>query len=302
MKKRLKGDAVSKELCKLYSKFATLVGKLRDRLDELITNRQLELRSVARRIEEFLNIQKLTQLRTIDDVFHEIKNYYYYFNCRVIEYIICEFLDRHDELHKLIKRYIKRKRKFEKSSKLKELKEAITGSLFQNQFTPSVTTCKVVITLHHKWNDTTLECFNKFLEHYFGYDKMNLLNHISIEPGSICISFVAPLVHSQSLISAVKTEIKIKSMQRLGVFELVINEYSVVTQERDCVNLENSLIEAVTEGNAFEVSMLLSMGISSNINMLFELATNPQVSDILKNYDQLRMDDSFSSSDDKGMS
>ena len=152
--------------------------------------------------------------------------------------------------------YVAKLKSFEESTTLREFRSAIKEALLPHS---SETTCKVVVKLNERWNDMTIKNLKLLLKHYF--QRSDLFNHIHIDKGSVCITFLVPVSQVRYLISAVAN--RTKSLQRIGVFELIING-KVLLDEYDTTNFEESLIEAAKSGNTFEVSMLLQLGTDPN--------------------------------------
>lgn len=265
---------VSWSLEKLHTKLATLVRKLRGRLAKHIKNGKIELVDIARSLEEYLRVGDLTDEVSVDKLFNRIQGYYYCLNCSVINYIFQEFLTKNDDTDLLeeMKEYLSNLECF-KSTKLLDLQSAIHKALppINNQ-TIIETTCEVVLKFKGQWENQTINTLESFLKHYF--NRNDLFNYVQVERGCICVTFLVPHSYYQYLID--KATPMIKSMYRVGLFKLIING-NVLLDEKDGVNIGESLVEAAKSGDTFEVAMLLLLGANpyykdSNENSAMSLA------------------------------
>ena len=248
---------VNKSLKRLRSTFSNLVTDVRSQLAQHIEDGVLKLIKIARNLEEQLKVTGLTGITCIDELFNSIQDYYYYLNCSVIEHIVETFLTHNEEdekLQKEMERYASKLESFKESTKLVELQSAIDKVFPLNHSVSD--TCKVVLKFKGQWEGETIKDLERFLRHYF--DRDDLFNYIHTERGCIQVTFLVPHSYSQYLIDMV-TPSKIKSMHRVGVLQLVING-DVLLDEKDTINIDESLMEAVKLNDTFEVSMLVSLG------------------------------------------
>ena len=248
---------VNKSLKRLRSTFSNLVTEVRSQLAQHIEDGVVKLIKIARNLEEQLKVPGLTGITCIDKLFNSIQDYYYYLNCSVIEHIVETFLTHNEEdekLQKEMEKYAFNLESFKESTKLVELQSAIDKVFPLNHSVSD--TCKVVLKFKGQWEGETIKDLERFLRHYF--DRDDLFNYIHIERGCIQVTFLVPHSYSQYLIDMV-TPLKIKSMCRVGVLQLVING-DVLLDEKDTINIDESLMEAVKLNDTFEASVLLSLG------------------------------------------
>ena len=249
---------VNKSLKRLRSTFSLLVAKIRSQLAQHIEDGVIKLIIIARYFEEQLRVTGLTGVTCIDKLFNSIQDYYYYLNCSVIEHIVETFLIHNEEdikLQKEMEEYACELESFNESTKLVELQSAI-HKVLPSSHSVSDTSCEVVLKFKGRWERETIKDLERFLQHYFV--RNDLFNYIHVEPGCIQVTFLVPRSYSQYLINMVSPS-KIKSMYRIGVLQLVING-DVLFDEKDTINFDESLIEAVNLCEMFEVSVLLSLG------------------------------------------
>ena len=266
-------DSIASELDDLHSSFSCIVGKVRDRLENLINEEKIRFREIAFSIEEYLYLKgHLQQLQSIQKLFDSLRDYYYYLNPSVIKFIIKKFLTKEkksscmeyitrwlvqkdEDLLGVLERYLDQLRSFKESTQLKSFKSDIDNAFLTYHSPSSGNTCEVSIKLNNRWDELTMKSLELLLEHYF--HRGDLFSHIKIGEGSICITYLVPSAATPDLIAAATP--KAGSMHRVGVFYLSING-EVLLEEKDNVNIDESLMKAVKLNDTFEVSVLLSLG------------------------------------------
>ena len=248
----------------LHSSFADLDFKLRDEFEKLITNRTVDLRTIARRAATYLSIPVSSLKYTnIDELFDSLKPFYDFFTCGVLQYLTDTYLStaQTDELTQ----YINDVDKFSESSQLKHIQSTIKEKLCHLPATPSTNsdqTKPVVIKLHDRWEEMTLKNFKKVLQHHFEPKFADLFSLVDIEPGSVIITLQIPTTQAQYLIDTIN--IKTDSMYRLGIMEVAVDDNTVPIRREDDNNFDVSLHQSVKAGDSFEVSLLLQLGANPN--------------------------------------
>ena len=225
---------------------------LLDRLSNHVKNGVIEFIRMARSIGQLIKVKGLASVASVDELFDSINEHYSYLNCDHIEFAVKNFLtDKDQDLKDRMEAYVKDLQNFKTSIKLRQLKKALDSV----RLTHSHSSCKVVIKLVGEWENEPLAKLEDFLKQYFKKD--SLFNLARVTDGCISVTFLVPLSFSQYLIDTATPQLK--SMYRVGVLQLVINDV-VLLDGKDDINLNESLIEAVKLGEAFEVSLLLSLG------------------------------------------
>ena len=146
---------------------------------------------------------------------------------------------------------------FSGSSQLQYIKTAIEEALLLKEEVTEIS-CEVIIKLHGRCGQMTLKNFYKLINYLFP-TKRHFLTHIHVEPGLICVQFLAPLSQSQSLMlmAAEKTEF----MYQVGIYEMIINDHPILMEEEDqLVTIEQSLLQATQAGHHNDVIILLDLG------------------------------------------
>ena len=215
-------------------------------------------------MKQFLRIMKVATEKQSNFylLFDELQPYYDFLNCELIEAIVECFLKGH-QVHDKVAQYVRRLEEFLESPTLLDLKSAIQDGLIPRQECTDAT-CRVVITLSGKWGTISFSIFREVIKYIIGKE---LLTHIEIKPGSIVVSFLAPVTHSHSLVD--RASLKVEFMNRIGIIDMYISDSLVII--RSCHQLMNTVLTIINlylmqlkEGHVFDISVLLQLG--ANIN------------------------------------
>ena len=179
------------------------------------------------------------------------------------------------EIENELEGYLEMMRMFQKSVKIKQLKEVM--SLVPKQDDTS-DTCDVNIKLNGEWEEGTLENLQQLRKHMF-CNKQYRLNHMTVdERDSLCITFTIPTSQLQGVVDEIKqskTFIELVGVSRVSVGDVDIliskpddTEFSLISGVN--INDFNSegktaLMLASEAGHAEVVDTLLSAGANVNI-------------------------------------
>uniref|UniRef100_A0A1X7SIP0 Uncharacterized protein n=1 Tax=Amphimedon queenslandica TaxID=400682 RepID=A0A1X7SIP0_AMPQE len=263
----------------LRANFALFMADLLGQLSEHITNGVIKLIRLARFMTSLTEVADLEAVVTVDKLFYMINGHFSYLNYEYIEFVVKNFLtDEDQDLKGRMETYVKDLENFKTSIKLRQLKKALDDV----RSTHSHSSCKVFIKLVGEWENEPLARLEDFLKHYFKKD--SIFNLSSVTDGCLSVTFLVPLSFSQYLIDTATPQLK--SMSRVGVLQLMINDV-VLLDEKDDVNLNESLTEAVKIDDTFEVSLLLSLGAdpcyeNSNGDKVLELALQGGYEEIIE--------------------
>ena len=249
-------DQVAENLETLHFMFTSIIAKVRSRLAGAIKDGTHKLVDIALFVEEYTEGKGLTEIENIHKLFNTIQPHYCFLNCELIEKLVKRFLSR-DLIQTELEEYSNKLEKFSESSQLQYIRTAIEEALLP-KLDVTETSCEVIIKLHGRCGQMTLKNFYKLINYLFP-TKKHFLTHIHIEPGSICVRFLAPRSQSQSLIlmAAEKTEF----MYQVGIFEMFINDQPIILEEEDqSVTIEQSLLQATQAGHNNDVVILLELG------------------------------------------
>lgn len=249
-------DQLVTDIQQLHKKFASVVINVRKTIVVLVGADTAKLADIARFIEETNEIKGLTKLTSVDELFNEIQ--YCFLNCEVIEEIVNQFLSG-SAVENELNDYILELEHFETSAELQHVKTAIEEALLPKKETTE-SSCEVIIKLNGKWRKETLKNFKKLIEYLFS-GKRKLINHIRIEKGSICVRFLVPRLHSNTLVAIAKE--KIELMELLGIFKIYIDNQPIITQnENENFSFDTSLLQAAKTGNNELTKLLLEFKIN----------------------------------------
>lgn len=249
-------DEVAKSIDSLHSQFSDLTTEIRNGFDKLIAEGEVELLGIARNAGDYLRIPvESLKTESVDEFFDHLQPHYDFFNFSVLKHLVSKYL-RKNRLNSKLNQYARRVDKFAKSSQLKHIRSVIKQKLLSLPTTSSGSALKVVIKLNERWEDMTLENFNKVLKHYFG-STSDLFSHIDIDYSSVMVKMLIPVSVSQEFID--KVIAKKVFMSRLGIYEVVIDGEIIFSQEDDN-NFDQSLHQSVEADNRFEVSKLMELG------------------------------------------
>ena len=238
---------VATELKRFFCDFTSLVRRIISHLEEMIKTSKCKLTDIARHIGLFLSeeieLDKLTEVTTIDKLFDKIKHHYCFLNCTLIESIVNKFLCG-DVLQTELKQYLEELDSFEKSAELQDIKTAIEEALLPKQ-EATETTCKVIIKSTKRWEKMTIKNFKKLFFYLFGEV---VYAHIMILPGSIFLEFLVPRSQIQSLV-LIAAE-KVELMYQVGIFEMIVDGKLIFKKEEDTtITFEQSLLQAAQTGH-----------------------------------------------------
>ena len=229
----------------------------------MVQKGEVELRAIARSAAAYLSIKVSTlQHCTVDELFDSLQPHYDLFNCSVLKYLTDTYLSN---AQAEVTQYLDKVDKFSESSQLKHIRSTIKEKLSSLPATASPTTSDqkkpIVIKLNDRWEEMTIGKLKTVLKHYFGVTS-DLFSHISFDYGSFVITLLIPTSVSHSLIDTIND--KTNSMSRLGILEVAVDDNTIPIREEDDDNFDISLRQSVTDGDSFEVSMLLQLGADPN--------------------------------------
>ena len=255
---------VATNIKSLHSRFASLDSDIRDEFEELVEKGKVELKAVARSAATYLDVP-VSSLKydDVDELFDSLKKYYDFFSCGVLKHLTDEY---HSNTQAELAQYIDSVDEFSKLSQLKHIRSTIKKILSSLPSAASPTTSDqtkpVVIQLHGRWDEMTLNKFKRVLQYYFGHKIADISTIVDIDFGSVIITLLIPASLSQSLIDTINN--KTNSMSRLGIMEVAVGMNTIPIRREDDNNFDISLRQSVKAGDSFEVSILLQLGADPN--------------------------------------
>ena len=265
-------DPVAEDLAKLYNEFVDLVTNIKNTLRKLITNGKDTLIGIAEYLGEYFRITGLTHAIDIQTLFEGLWSHYNYLNCNVLEKIIEHY--QLDELKGDMFAYKQHLEEFKQSTTLDKFKKAVKEALIPNP-EATATTCEVIIKINDRWRNTPLKTFEALVNHFF-HERMN---HIRVEPGSICVILLVPRSRLDYILKRAKL---MKEFAKLvGIFELTIDAGQPIVQEKEekQFSFDKALEESSKVGNV-EAMQFLQDIIKKEIDLCakeLDYYTSPEV-------------------------
>ena len=188
------------------------------------------------------------------DLFNKLQPYYSFLSYDILVNITREFIG--GEIENELEGYLVIMRKFQKSVKIKQLKEAMSLIPIQDD------TCDVNIKLNGQWEEGTLENLQQLLKHMF-HNKQHLLNDMTVdERDSLCITFKIPISQSRNIADEIKGSKEF--IKCVGVFRMSVRDVDVSIMEDSKFSFSSGLLTAADNGINKAVQFLLDMGVNIN--------------------------------------
>ena len=242
----------------LHNDHEQLAEKIKKSINDQIEEKQQTLSQVAEKIETHIQDTSLSKAQNIHELFNKLQPYYSFLCCDILVEIVREFIG--GEIENELKGYLVMMRKFQKSAKIKQLKEVM--SLVPRQEDTS-DTCDVDIQLNGEWEEGTLENLQQLLKHTFR-NKQYLLNHMTVdERDSLRITFTIPPSQSDSVADEVKGIQKFSDL--IGISRVSVGDVNVVSKlSTTQFSFSSGLFRAAQNGIDEAVQLLLEVGVNIN--------------------------------------
>ena len=239
----------------LHKDYEQLPEKVKKCINDQIEEKKLTISQVAEKIETHFPVTRLTKAQNAHELFNKLQPYYYFLSCDILVDITKEFIG--GEIENELEGYLVMMRKFQKSVKIKQLKEAI--SLVPKQDDTS-DTCDVSIQLNGEWEEGTLENLQQLVKHMF-HNKQYLLNHLTVdERDSLCITFTIPTSQSVGITDEVKGSKQF--IECVGVSRVSVGDVDVSIMEDSKFSFSSGLLKAAENGTNKAVQFLLEMEVN----------------------------------------
>ena len=240
----------------LHNDHEQLSEKIKESINDQIEEKQQTLLQVAEKMEAHIQDTGLTKAQNIHELFNKLQPYYSFLSCDILVEIVREFIG--GEIQNALEGYLVMMRKFQKSAKIKQLKEVM--SLIPKQDDTS-DTCDVDIQLNGEWEEGTLENLQQLLKHTFR-NKQYLLNHMTVdEKDSLRITFTIPPSQSDSVVDAVKGIQKFSDL--IGISRVSVGDVNVVSKLNiPQFSFSSGLFRAAQNGIDEAVRLLLEVGVN----------------------------------------
>ena len=239
----------------LHKDYEQLPEKVKTSINDQIEEKKLTILQVAEKIETHFPVTSLTKAQNAHELFNKLQPYYSFLSCDILVDITREFIG--GEIENELEDYLIMMRKFQKSVKIKQLKEVMSLVPIQHDTSD---TCDVNIQLSGEWEEGTLENLQQLLKHMF-HNKQYLLNHMTVdERSSLCITFKFPTSQSDGIADEVKKSKEF--IECVGVSRVSVGDVDVSIMEDSKFSFSSGLLKAAENGTNKAVQFLLEMGVN----------------------------------------
>ena len=240
---------------KLHKDYEQLPVKVKKSINDQIEEKKLTIFQVAEKIETHFEVTSLTKAQNTHELFNKLQPYYSFLSCDILVDITKEFIG--GEIENELEGYLVMMRKFQKSVKIKQLKEVMSLVPIQHDTSD---TCDVNIKLNGEWEDGTLENLQQLLKHMF-HNKQYLLNHMTVdERQSLCITFTIPTSQSVGIAEEVKESKEF--IECVGVSRVSVGDVDVSIMEDFKFSFSSGLLRAAGNGIKEAVQFFVEMGVN----------------------------------------
>ena len=239
----------------LHKDYEQLPEKVKNSINDEIEEKKLTILQVAEKIETHFPVTSLTKAQNAHELFNKLQPYYSFLSCDILVDITREFIG--GEIENELEDYLIMMRKFQKSVKIKQLKEVMSLVPIQHDTSD---TCDVNIQLNGEWEEGTLENLQQLLKHMF-HNKQYLLNHMTVdERSSLCITFKFPTSQSDGIADEGKKSKEF--IECVGVSRVSVGDVDVSIMEDSKFSFSSGLLKAAENGTNKAVQFLLEMGVN----------------------------------------
>ena len=239
----------------LHKDYEQLPEKVKTSINDQIEEKKLTILQVAEKIETHFPVTSLTKAQNAHELFNRLQPYYSFLSCDILVDITREFIG--GEIENELEGYLVTMRKFQKSVKIKQLKEVMSLVPIQDDTSD---TCDVNIKLNGEWEEGTLENLQQLLKHMF-HNKQHFLNHMTVdERDSLCLAFKIPTSQSDGIADEVKRSKQF--IECVGVSRVSVGDVDVSIKEDSKFSFSSGLLTAAENGINKAVQFLLEMGVN----------------------------------------
>ncbi|XP_019860025.1 PREDICTED: uncharacterized protein LOC105314953 [Amphimedon queenslandica] len=231
---------ISLQLQDLLKKFPGLV---RDIRKFYATSKEYDMIDVARWIEESYEVTGLVRDRmTVDEIFNVLQPHYNFLCIDLLSDLMEEYPINDQNVLLKYHQYTEFLESFTDSAKISQVMTSIEAALTEEG---SKTDPKVILKLSGKWTERTIKNLQKMMEYFFP-EESKYLTIKKIRTGSIEIHFLAA---SYKVICSliVKAQDKVQLMSYFGIFQLIINNETIINEVEDVnFSFDESLLHVIS--------------------------------------------------------
>ena len=246
-------DAVAKGIVSLEENYFNLVTSTEDALNNVCLS--------ATKIKRFTQFMCMkAEVDNVDELFDQMKPFYF-IDYRLVEKIVKFFLEQDQSVNSKLDEYIRQLNDFKSSTTVQQFMESIETAQRPLATADSSTKTTVIIQLVGNWLQKTIKDLDKLLKVLF-QDKVSVLSHLRISPGSVIITYLTLLSEVDGLIKVAQEQVPF--MLQVGVCKLMIGDAVVTSTQRETsyFSFESSLIKAVKDDNIDVMSFLVDINTS----------------------------------------
>ena len=249
-------ESVVTELRRLHKTFERLEKDVEKRCNELVASKELSLSDLSRPFTRPQNIYKinssLNSIQTTSEFFESLGSHYTYLDCDLLERIV-EDLSDSTNLQSKIQDYKKSIMSFKRETPIRNLKNKLKPYIRQAHL--SEISLMVIFELEEAWGEVDMSLFETLVETMFpGLSKE--MKWYKVVPGSLCVTFTAPVDYEEALISLTKE--KLSFIRLMGIVRVAINGKDILQEREDeTYSFETALLKASSIGNIEAVAFLL---------------------------------------------
>ena len=215
-------------------------------------------------LKRFSKFYTSVRVTTVNELFDHLEQYCF-LDHALLRKVISFFLkDRAPFVVSEFHAYIRHLEEFKSSTTIRQFMESIEKA--QKQLTTTnggVETCTVCLRLVGGWLQKTMADLDELLKELF-QDKRSVLSHIQIVRGSVVVTYSAPRLKAESLISIAKQD-KL-SLSQVGVCGILIADtvVKVNMQSDPFISFQHSLYKAILNADINLLKLLLRINTDPN--------------------------------------
>ena len=266
---REKGEQTTCDLLKysalhLHKRFIHLVDRIQEGIDTLIKGGKDILFQVTQQLETNFHLTGLaSKVQTSINLFNQLTPYYDFLNFEMLVTMEREFLK--GDIENELEVYHVMATKFEELVEIHKFKDVLS-LLPQQEVMPSTSCSELTFKLNRQWGNLTLKSFRRLYSYLFS-DSQLYISHMTVDivEEVPCVKF--PIPKSTLVVECLISEVtkKKESMHLLGVFEMMIDNVPVLTEdENENFTFDSALLESSQSGNNEAVQFLLDLAVNVN--------------------------------------
>ena len=249
----------------LYKRFIHLVDRIQEGIDTLIKGGKDILFQIIQQLEANFYLTGLTsEVPTSIALLNQLTPYYDFLHFEMLVMIVREFLK--GDIENELQEYHEMVTKFEELVEIQQFKD-IMSLIPQQEAMVSTTRTELTFKLNRQLSNRTLKSFRK-LYTYLLSDNQKYLSHMTVDIIKVpYIRFMIPKSTQlvKNLIVNSEAVLEKTSYFMLGVFEMMIDNTSVLMEEEDKnFTFDSALLESSQSGNNEVVQFLLDLGVNIN--------------------------------------